>query len=198
MPEVRRAIASVSCRAIHSAVGLVVALVQTRRRRARWMIANPQSSLKPMVGQTRGRPRRCRARDCEGRSSSRVTAGRPGMYLANTGTVFALAHRAMPSVHTKCFSFRARLMLPATTSKDIGPRSCPYPRSTTQCSWPLGASPSASCAGSCGRINRATDGRGAVAQAVGADALGQDGPSHRRRCRSAHPCPCGSCIKAVS
>jgi hypothetical protein len=43
----------------------------------------------------------------------------------NAGTVFASAHRAMPSVHTKCFSFRARLILTATSSKDIGPMILP-------------------------------------------------------------------------
>src|SRR3977135_267863 len=44
--------ASVSWRAIHSAVGLVVTLIQTRSLRSIRTITKPYSSLKPMVGTT--------------------------------------------------------------------------------------------------------------------------------------------------
>src|SRR6266403_6279549 len=44
--------ASMSCRVIHSAVGLVVTLIQTRSLRSIRTITKPYSSLKPMVGTT--------------------------------------------------------------------------------------------------------------------------------------------------
>jgi hypothetical protein len=62
-------------------------------------------------------------------SDDETSAGRGGGLArnksVNAGTVFASANRAMPSVHTKCFSFCARLILPATSSKDIGPTILP-------------------------------------------------------------------------
>jgi hypothetical protein len=48
----RRAPSSVIWRAIHSAVGLVVTLIQTRSRRSIRKSTKPYSSLQPMVGTT--------------------------------------------------------------------------------------------------------------------------------------------------
>jgi hypothetical protein len=61
-------------------------------------------------------------------NDDKANAGRGGGFRnksVNAGTVFASAHRAMLSVHTKCLSLGARLILKATSSKDIGPTILP-------------------------------------------------------------------------